>query len=219
VAAKALQKLPTWKAVNDTGAGNGTSTGRMSMVASPSLSGAARKFVTAYSNSAAERYYVSFGADSSPRNFLYDVWIYLASPSSDIANLEMDLNQTMSNGETVIFGFQCDGYTSTWDYTANEGSPQNPYDVWRHSAAYCNPREWSTDTWHHVQISYARDGQGNVTYDSVWLDGVQENIGAKVSSAFALGWGPALLTNFQVDGLGGYGSATVYLDNLNIYRW
>jgi hypothetical protein len=70
-----------------------------------------------------------------------------------------------------------------------------------------------------VQISYSRDGQGYVTYHSVWLDGVQENIEAKVPSAFALGWGPALLTNFQVDGLGGYGSATVYMDNLNIYRW
>jgi hypothetical protein len=53
----------------------------------------------------------------------------------------------------------------------------------------------------------------------VWLDDVQENINTTVNSAFALGWAPALLTNFQVDGLGASGSNTVYLDDLTIYRW
>ena len=33
----------------------------------------------------------------------------------------MDLNQTMANGQTALFGFQCDGYTSTWDYTEERG--------------------------------------------------------------------------------------------------
>jgi hypothetical protein len=32
------------------------------------------------------------------------------------------------------------------------------------------------------------------------------------------GWGPTMLTNFQVDGLGS-GSNTVYLDDLTVYRW
>jgi len=40
-----------------------------------------------------------------------------------------------------------------------------------------------------------------------------------VPSAFALGWGPTLLTNFQIDGLGGYGTANVYIDKLTISRW
>ena len=110
-------------------------------------------------------------------------------------------------------------YTNTWDYTANEGSPQNPVDVWLHSTASCNPRNWSTNAWHHVQITYSRDTIGNVTYKPVWLDGVEQDLNVTVSSAFALGWGSTLLTNFQVDGLGGYGSSTVYLDKLTIYRW
>jgi hypothetical protein len=217
--AKDIHKLKTWQAAYDTGTGNGVSTGTTSLVSSPSISGQARKFMISYRNSAGERYYVSFGADTSPKNFLYDGWVYLASPSSDIANLEFDMNQVIWNGDTVIYGVQCDGYTNTWDYTANLGSPQNPYDRWLHSSAYCNPREWSTNTWHHVQMSYSRDSVGNVTYQSVWLDGVEEDIYATVPSAFALGWGPVLLTNLQVDGLGGYGSATVYLDNLTVYRW
>jgi hypothetical protein len=218
-AVKDIQKLAGWQHVDDAATGNGVSTGAMSVVGSPSLSGKARKFVTNYSNSAGQRYYLSFGSDLSPKNFLYDTWIYVASPSGDIANLEFDMNQVIWNGDTVIYGVQCDGYTNTWDYTANLGSPKNFDDAWIHSPAYCNPREWSTNTWHHVQMSYSRDSAGNVTYQSVWLDGVQQDIYATVPSAFTLGWGPALLTNFQVDGLGGYGSATVYLDNLTVYRW
>jgi hypothetical protein len=131
----------------------------------------------------------------------------------------MDVNQTMPNGQTAIFGFQCDGYSSTWDYTANKGTPQNPIDTWVNSTASCNPRKWSIDTWHHVQISYSRDSLGNITYNAVWLDDVQQNINATVNSAFALGWAPALLTNFQVDGLGTSGTTTVYMDDLTIYRW
>ena len=216
---KNIHSLKNWQAANDTGTGSGTSTGTMALLNAPSLSGVARQFATNYTNSAGQRYYVSFGADTAASNFLYDGWVYFADPSGDIANLELDLNQVMLNGQTVIYGFQCDGYTNTWDYTANEGSPQNPVDVWLHSTASCNPRNWSTNAWHHVQIAYSRDTIGNVTYKSVWLDGVEQDLNVTVPSAFALGWGSTLLTNFQVDGLGGYGSSTVYLDKLTIYRW
>jgi len=213
-----IQSLNNWKQVNDT-VGGGSSSGTMSIVASPSLSGQAREFVTNYSNAGDQLYFTSFGADTTSNNFLYDTWVYLASPSGGIANLEMDMNQVMANGQTVIFGFQCDGYSGTWDYTANEGSPQNPLDQWVHSNAPCNVRNWSTNTWHHVQISYARDNYGNVTYQAVWLDGVEQQVNATVPSAFALGWAPTLLTNFEVDGLGSSGSSTVFVDNLTVYRW
>ncbi len=218
-AVRNIQILKTWQAVDDTGTGSGISTGITDLVGLPAISGQARKFATSYSNAAGERYYVSFGADRSPKHFLYDGWVYMAGPSGDIANLEMDMNQVIWNGDTVIYGVQCDGYTNTWDYTANEGSPVNYFDTWLHSTSYCNPREWSTNTWHHVQMTYSRDSAGNVTYHSIWFDGVESDIDLTVPSSFSLGWGSVLLTNFQVDGLGGYGSATVYLDNLTIYRW
>ena len=70
-----------------------------------------------------------------------------------------------------------------------------------------------------MQISYSRDDSGNVTYKSVWLDDVRQDINATAPSAFALGWGPSLLTNFQIDGSGAVGQPTAYLDNLTIYRW
>jgi hypothetical protein len=160
-----------------------------------------------------------FGDNTAVTNFLYDGWVYVARPSNSIANIEFDMNQVMSNGQTVIFGFQCDGYSGTWDYTANEGTPQVFSDVWLNSPFPCNPRNWSTNTWHHVQITYSRDSYGSVTYQSVWFDGVEHDLNATVKSAFALGWAPVLLTNFQVDGYGASGSSTAYLDNLTVYTW
>jgi hypothetical protein len=218
ISVSALQALNAWQAVNDSAA-SGSSTGSDSLVGSPAYSGTARQFVTNFTNAGNERYYVFFGDDTESTNFLYDTWVYLTSSSSQIGNLEMDMNQTMANGQTAIFGFQCDGYNSTWDYTANKGTPQNPIDTWVKSNAACNPRNWSINTWHHVQISYSRDDSGNITYSAVWLDDVQHSINATVNSAFALGWAPALLTNFQVDGLGSSGTTTVYMDGLTIYRW
>jgi hypothetical protein len=216
---KEIQSWTGWHAAYDAGSGGGSSTGAMSVSSALSLSGSARRFFTTYSNYGGERYYIHFANDSAPKNFLYDTWVYIASPSGGIANLEMDMNEVIWNGNTVIYGVQCDGYSNTWDYTANAGTPQNYNDTWVHSNAWCNPRAWATNMWHHVQIAYSRDSTGNVTYEAIWFDGVEQDIYRTVFSAFALEWGNALLTNFQIDGLGSYGSATVYADHMNVYRW
>jgi len=213
-----IQALSNWDGMHDTG-GSGSSTGKTSIVGSPSISGNARKFVTNFRSSGDERFAVTFGEDTVSTAFLYDGWVYLDNSSGSIGNLEMDLNQVMSNGQNATFGVQCDGGSGTWDYTENAGTPQSSADIWVHSQQPCNPRTWSINTWHHVQISYSRDDSGNVTYQSVWLDGVEQAINATVPSAFALGWGPVLQTQFQVDGYGKSGTTRVYLDNLTIYRW
>lgn len=212
---KGIQALSGWQGATD----SGTTSGTTSLVASPSLSGSARKFATAFTNNGGERYFTVFGANTEVANFLYDGWVYVGGSSSGIANIEMDMNQVMANGQTVIYGFQCDGWSGTWDYTANEGTPQAPSDQWLHTAFPCNPRSWTTNTWHHIQITYSRDQYGTVTYQSVWFDGVEHDLNATVQSAFALGWGSVLLTNFQIDGYGSSGSSTVYLDNLTISAW
>jgi len=218
ISVSSIQTLGNWIEANDPGNG-GSSSGSMSLVGSPTLSSDSREFVTHYSHAGGERYYVSFGDDTTSTNFFYDAYVYVKSPSSQVANVEMDMNQTMANGQTAIFGFECDGYNSTWDYTRNSGTPTKPIDTWVKSSAYCNPRDWSTNTWHHVQVYYSRTGTGTITYHTVWLDGAEQSINATVNSAFALGWAPTLLTNFQVDGVGSSGSSTIYLDQLTIYRW
>lgn len=213
-----IQTLGSWKQAFDGGT-SGSASGSMGLVGTPTISGSSRKFATTYTSGGGERYYVSFGDDTGAENFLYDAWVYLDGSAGDIANLEMDLNQVMANGQTVIFGFQCDGYNGIWDVTKNGGSASSYKDEWVHSSATCNPRNWTRNAWHHVQISYSRNSSGTVTYHTVWLDGAAQPINISVFSAFALGWAPSIVTNFQVDGLGSSGSNTVYLDKLTVYRW
>lgn len=220
VKVSSIQTLKNWETEYDVGTKTGHSTGTMTLVGSPAHEGgSARKFVTNFSDYAGQRFDVSFGDDTSATNFFYDVWVYFNSSVSKMANLELDMNQTMPNGQTAIFGFQCDGYSSTWDYTANKGTPSKPVDTWIHSKQPCNIHKWSINAWHHVQVSYSRTSAGKVTYKSVWLDDKEQDINATVASAFALGWGPSLLTNLQVDGEGSGGTITMYLDDLTVYRW
>lgn len=212
-----IQTLGNWKEAYDNGT-NGWANGSMGLTGSPSLSGNARRFSLSFGNGGGERYWNSFGDDTAAQNFVYDAWVYLDGSINAVANIEMDMNQVMGNGQTVIYGFQCDGYNNTWDVTKNAGSATSPKDAWVRSNAGCNPRSWGANRWHHVQVSYSRNTSGTVTYHSVWLDGNQQPINITVYSAFALGWAPSLVTNFQVDGLGS-GSATVWIDKLTVYRW
>jgi hypothetical protein len=216
---KLIQNLDTWSAAHDAGT-TGTSSGTMSMVASPSMSGSARKFATKYTSYGGERYNVGLAHDATATNFVYDAQIYLASPSSDISNIEMDLNQVLTDGNTVIYGFQCDAWSKTWDYCENSGSISNPKAHWIHSNQTCSPQKWAANTWHHIQLQYSRDSTGNVTYKGVWLDGVEQQLNVTVLSAFGLGWGQSLNSNFQIGGFTSTsGSSTVYLDNLTLYSW
>ena len=221
IAVNGIQTMINWQATIDTATNAAASTlGLTNLAGAPSLSGTSRVFATTFAGGGGERYNVSFGADTSATNFLYDAWVYLPSPASNIANLEFDLNQVPANGDTIIFGFQCDYWSKTWDYTANAGTTQVPIDVWLHSRASCNVQSWSTNTWHHVQIRYSQDGEGNVTYQAVWLDNVQQGLNITVPDAFALGWSPTLLTNFQVDSMtASEATTTAYIDNLTVYRW
>lgn len=218
VSVSSIQALSNWKGTHDN-ATSGSTSATTGLIGSPTHIGIAREFVSNFTSNGGARYWVTFGDDTNSTNFMYDGWVYLTDSATYIANLEMDLNQTMSNGQTVIFGVQCDGYSNTWDYTENLGTPEKPKGHWAHSTAACNPRSWSRNTWHHVQMTYSRSSSGEITYKSVYFDGVKSTLNATVLGAHAMGWGPVLLTNFQVDGLGTSGSSTVYLDDLTIYRW
>jgi len=214
-----IESLGGWRATHDSG-GDGSSTGSMSIVSSPSKYGSSRKFYTTFKNNGTERYSVSFSDNTDTKNFLYDVWVYLTSSSSKIGNLEFDVNQTMPNGQTMLMGVQCDGWTGHWAYTVNTGSASNVKPHWvSKSGTTCNPRNWAINKWHHVQATFSRDSSGYVTYHSVWLDGAQTSLNAKVFGAAALGWGDVINTQFQVDGYGSSGSVTAYVDGLKVSSW
>lgn len=214
-----IQTLQDWTAIHDGGT-PGWSSGSMSLTGSPSLSGNAMLFANEFNNFGGERYSAQFSDDVNAQNFFYDAWVYIANDANGFSNLEFDLNQTMANGETVIMGFQCDSWISTWDYTINGGSPDNSWDTWQHSYSYCNVQNWGANQWHHVQIYFSHDLNGWVTYHSVWLDGNEQDLNFTVFSGFNLAWGPAITTQFQIDGnQSGTTWGNVYIDNLTVYRW
>jgi hypothetical protein len=214
-----LQTFGGWTTIHDSGT-PGSSNGWTATTSSPSRSGAARQFSMGYSYYGGERYSLSFGDDESASNFIFDTWVYIPSPNSGLVNLELDLNQVLSGGQTVIYGMQCDGWSGTWDVTVNKGTTTQPNVGWAHSSAPCNVRNWSTNTWHHVQLSYSRNDTGWITYKSATLDGVQQGINMTVLGAYNLGWAPTLLINVQLDGsTSGSGSANVILDDLTVNRW
>ena len=214
-----IQVVGSWTQIHDGGT-PGSSYGSMPVVSSPSLTGAARLFYTVFSYYGGQRYSAQFGDDTTSTNFFYDTWVYIVGSSSGFSNLEFDLNQTMYNGETVVMGFQCDTWNNTWDMAVNAGSPTAYNDTWAHSSANCNAHNWAPNTWHHVQVWYSHDYSGWVTYHAVWFDGAEQALNTRLFSGYELGWGPALVTNFQIDGSSsGTTSSEVVLDHMIVYRW
>jgi hypothetical protein len=120
----------------------------------------------------------------------------------------------MINGQTAIYGFQCHGWSSTWDHTENAGTPSKPIQEWIHSKATCKPSNWGIDTWHLEQVSDFRNDSGNVTYNSVRLDGIQQQINVTVPSA-----GSDTIDNLTNRRVGDRAKSKLYLDDLIITRW
>jgi hypothetical protein len=186
-------------------------------IKSPSLDDAAREFYVSYSHYGGEIYHLTFAHDATPLYFVYDTWVYLEDPTQ-VKNIELDVNQVISDGKTVILGNQCSGYSGTWEWAyKSDGHPH-----WHSSNIPCNPTKWKANTWHHVQVASHRNTAGVVTHDWVNVDGkISYFKDAAGPSALSLHWSPGdLLINFQLDGAdSSRGDMKVYIDKLTIYRW
>src|ERR1700739_13947 len=179
---------PLWKCQHDSGT-SGASTATMSYpVTIGGYTDAQEYDVTSYSNYGGERCSISFAIDTTSHNFIYDVWVQAPTPSL-VGNLEMDMNQVTSDGNTVIFAFQCSKWSGTWDYSYVSdinGGAMAP--KWVPSKLPCNVKNWTANTWHHVQIYTSRDDSGNVTYHWVAFDGVVSNLNVTTFEEQSLKW-------------------------------
>jgi hypothetical protein len=182
---------------------------------SPSLDGKAREFYFSYSNKGGERFSLTFEHNAEVTHFVYDTYVYIDDPAQ-LANLELDMNQVMSDGKTVIYAFQCSGNSGQWEYsTIEDNSPH-----WHTSGLPCSPRKWAANKWHHIQIASHRNSSGDVTYDWVNLDGDYKTVNKGGNGAIELHWSPGDLNlNFQMDGDQSRGSVKMYADKLIIYFW
>jgi hypothetical protein len=176
----------------------------------------ARKFYMTYTKHGGVRWHISFAKNASATHFIYDTYVYLTNPSQ-VANIELDMNQVMSNGRTVIYGMQCSSYSNRWEYVYVKNGAH-----WRPSSIPCSPKTWKANTWHHIQIASHRNSSGVVTYDYVNLDGAHHGFSnATVAASEHLGWAPGtLLINFQLDGAsGGSGSITAFAHKMTVFHW
>ncbi len=186
-------------------------------MSNPSVTGTARQFAISYWKHGGEIYHLNFGTDAAATHFVYDTYLYIENPSQ-VKNLEMDLNQVLSNGKTVILATQCSGYSGTWEYSyVTSGHPH-----WHTSNLSCNPASWKANTWHHVQIAVHRDSYGVVTHDWVAFDGYKRYFSNAVGqSGLYLGWAKgSLVLNLQFDG-SSYNSGYIkaFVDNMHVDRY
>ena len=216
VASADLDTATNWAFEHDTGT-PGSSRGSTVFPATTPLYDDAREFYMTYSGRGGERWHDSFAKDSTSTHFVLDTYVYVVNPDQ-LANLELDLNQVMSNGETVIFGTQCSTYSGTWEWTYyGGGSPH-----WKASNIKCDPRTWAANTWHHIQVGFHRDSTGYATHDWVVFDGTQSTFsGAAAGAAKSLGWAKgSMIMNVQMDGFNKTsGNVTAYFHKITFYRW
>jgi hypothetical protein len=184
-------------------------------IGSPSVDGKAREYSMSYSNKGGERFSLTFDHNTEVTHFVYDTYIYIDDPSQ-LANLELDMNQVISNGKTVIYAFQCSSYSGSWEYSTISG--KSPH--WHSTGLACSPKNWSRNTWHHVQIASQRNSSGEVTYDWVNFDGDYKQVNKSGNGAVDLHWSIGDLNlNFQLDGADSRGSVKMYSDKLTIFYW
>jgi hypothetical protein len=135
-----LDGARNWKAVHDSATPGESMGSSVYPVTAPPYDDA-RQFYMTYSDRGGERFSLSFGSSAGVTHFLYDTYIYFVDPSQ-VQNVEMDVNQVMANGETVIFGTQCASGSKTWEYTViRNGRPH-----WLPSNIPCNPTTWTANT-------------------------------------------------------------------------
>jgi hypothetical protein len=204
-----------WGQIHDGGT-PGSSRGSSVYPASTPLYDDARKFYMTYTDRGGERWNLSVGHDAKATHFVLDTYVFFPNPSEAL-NLELDINQVMANGETVILGTQCSGVTGTWESAYTSGK----YDHWWSSSIKCDPRKWTANVWHHVQIGMHRDANGVVTHDWVNFDNAHYAWGRTQLSAHFLGWAPGVIdVQYQIEGSSkGSGSVTSYIHKLTVYRW
>ena len=117
-----MQTLSGWRIKHDPGT-SGTSVGAMTMVSDPSLSGQAQQVHTSFTDWGGELVFPHVWKRFRPPRTLFMTRRSGSKKGSQLGNLEMDNNQVMANGDTVIYAFQCAGDSNTWDYTENAGTP------------------------------------------------------------------------------------------------
>jgi hypothetical protein len=206
-----------WQEEHDGGT-PGKSKGSTTYPAKTPLYTDSREFYMTYTDQAGERWSTKVARDANATHFVLDLYVLLPSPS-EAKNVEMDIDQVVASGETVILSTQCSGEIGRWEF----GDSVGRHDHWKSTPIKCDPADWSANTWHHIQIGEHHAVNSDiVTHDWITIDGVYTPLeDATLESGHFLDWGPGdTNTQFQIEGASTKsGSVTAYVHKLTIYRW
>lgn len=215
-----LDALATWVGEYD-GATQGSANGSTTY---PVLIGGrqARKFTSSFTDNGGFRFHTVYGTDTVKKNFVYAGDLYFQAVAG-LGQMELDNNQVTADGQTYIYGCQCNANSGAWDITktiqpvppAKEGNC-----AWVPTAFKGSPQRFALNRWLHFEIASHRDDAGNITYDAIFFDGVTALIGTTLPASLSLGWEQGImLVNFQLGGAGASGNLTAYANNLQVARW
>jgi hypothetical protein len=177
-------------------------------VSSPSMDGKAAKFnlggTNNYSNAL---WWKQLGADSTKRNFKYDVYFYLKKPSASQA-LEFDVNQS-TGGRKYIFGTQCSMKRGTIDIWAASTS-------WIHTSIPCTTFR-TAYKWHHLIWEFQRTSDKRVKFIAVTINGKKHYLNRTYASKSS--GSNEINVAFQMDGDKYQTDYTTWLDKVKLTYW
>lgn len=214
-----LDALTTWLFEFDKGTQVDATTGAVGSTQYPVLVGGrqARQFNSTFTNNGGVRFHAIYGNDPGARNFVFagDLWV---TSVAQLGQMELDNNQIDAQGNTYIYGCQCNSADGAWDVASSD--PQTKSNKWNPTPVKGSPANFPPNQWLHFELAHHRDDAGNITYDAIHFNGVTEPVGMTVVGAMPLGWTPDgdLLVNFQINGLGN-GQMSVWASNLRVARW
>jgi hypothetical protein len=177
-------------------------------VTTPSMDNNSSEFFLGGTTSyASALWWKQLGAQSTAKNFVYDLYFYLKDSTAPQA-LEFDVNQSV-NGNMFVFGTECDIRGSktwrVWDYNLHWVSTGIPCTT---PTAY---------TWHHLVWEFERTDDGHMHFISVTLDGVKNYVNKyhtpRPKNAKELN------VAFQMDGNKSMTDYSVWLDKVSLTYW
>ena len=177
-----------------------------------------RNYNVAYTNKAGFRFHVSFATVKAPVfNFCTDLYVK-CDDWKEVQNLEIDMNQVMPDGRTVIMGIQAATGSKSWEYTTTPNNKSH----WNKSNIAVDPSTWQAGVWKHLRLFYSCTLDGTVTYIGIEVDGIYTPFqNATGVSILALGWKPIglLLCNFQQEGNTAKGTINIYAKQYQQFCW
>jgi hypothetical protein len=148
----------------------------------------------------------TFMSGVSATNFVYDVYLYMKSPSASRA-LEFDVVES-SHGRHITFATQCNFSSHVFRVYSNATG-------WVNTAVACS--SFSAYKWNHLVLEFHRTSGGNAQFVSVTRNGTKHYFNKTESGKDSSGNSTSV--SFQMDENKSATDYSVWMENLSLKYW